>query len=109
MSYIAWLFFLDGLPIAAYAVYKRRGETTVFLRRQWRHCLLGGGAAMFAYGLVIYAMSLGAMAMVAALRETSVVMAALIGWLVLGETSGNKRILAAILVAVGVGIMNAAT
>jgi len=109
ISYIAWLFFLDGIPISAYAIYKRRGETKVFMRLQWKYCLLGGGAAMFAYGIVIYAMSQGAMAMVAALRETSVVMAALIGWLILGEASGGKRVLAAILVAIGVGIMNATT
>lgn len=108
-AYIAWLFFIDGLPISFYAIYKRRGTTTIFLRLQWKRCLLGGAAAMFAYGLVIYAMSLGAMALVAALRETSVIMATLIGSLVLGEALGRKRIIAAILVVVGVSIMNTAT
>lgn len=54
------------------------------------------------YGLAIFALSLGAMAHVSALRETSVVIAALIGTLVLKEPFGRIRIAAALLVAAGV-------
>ncbi|MFC1666063.1 EamA family transporter [Pseudomonadota bacterium] len=109
LTYIAWLFFIDGIPISIYAMYRRGAATTVFLRLQWKRCLLGGASAMLAYGIVIYAMSLGTMALVAALRETSVIMAAIIGSLVLKEALGNRRMVAAILVAVGVCTMNLAT
>jgi drug/metabolite transporter (DMT)-like permease len=61
-----------------------------------------------AYSLVIWAMSLGPMASVSALRETSVIFAAFIGAFVLKERVGVLRILAAILVASGIVLMHAA-
>ncbi len=59
-----------------------------------------------AYGLVIWALSLGAMACVSALRETSVIFAVLIGWTLLGEPFGRRRAAAAILVGFGIAIMH---
>jgi drug/metabolite transporter (DMT)-like permease len=61
-----------------------------------------------AYALVIWAMSLGAMASVSALRETSVIFAAFIGAAVLKEPVGARRIAAAILVALGIVLMRIA-
>ena len=57
---------------------------------------------MGSYGLSIWALSLAAMAHVSAMRETSVIIAALIGTQLLGEFFGKRRILAAIAVAIGV-------
>ncbi|MCH6582050.1 MAG: EamA family transporter [Proteobacteria bacterium] len=68
---------------------------------------LGGMLALSAYGLVIWALSLGAMAPIAALRETSVIIAALIGALFLGEPFGRRRVLAATGVAIGVIMLTA--
>ncbi len=65
-----------------------------------------GVFAMSAYGLVIYAMSLGAMGMVSALRETSVIMAAVIGVLFLKERVTVVRIVAIVLVVMGVLLMH---
>ena len=68
---------------------------------------MGGGlASTGAYGLVIYAMNSNPMAMVSALRETSVLMAALIGTLALKEGFGKNRVGAAVLVTGGILIMN---
>ena len=61
---------------------------------------------MVAYGLVLWAQTRGALAAVAALRETSVVIAAAIGALLLGERFGRLRVLAAALVAVGISLLN---
>ncbi len=55
-----------------------------------------------------WALSLGAMAYVSALRETSVVFAVLIGWILLGEPFGRRRVAAAILVGLGIAIMQIA-
>ena len=55
-----------------------------------------------AYGLVVWAMSFGAVAHVAALRETSVIFGALIGVLLLGEPFGRRRVTASALIAAGV-------
>jgi drug/metabolite transporter (DMT)-like permease len=62
-----------------------------------------GGILMFAgYAVVIYAMTLAPMARIAALRETSVVFAALIGAVFLKEPVARLRIVAAVIVAAGV-------
>jgi len=59
-----------------------------------------------AYGTVIWAMSVTAMAAVSTLRETSVIFAAIIGAVLLGERFGSRRIAAAVLVACGVIVLN---
>ncbi|MDH3694884.1 MAG: DMT family transporter [Gammaproteobacteria bacterium] len=108
LSYIAWLFFLEGFPITLYTWRRRRGIILKFVKANWLPCIAGGLAATSAYGIVIYVMSQGAMGAVAALRETSVIMAALMGTYLLGEKSGGNRILAACIVATGVVLMQLA-
>lgn len=102
LAYIVWLFALDGLPIALFAVYMRRRILLGTLRQSWRPGVLGGTLALGAYGMVIWAMSLTPMTYVSALRETSVIIAALIGTRLLKEPFGSRRIAAASLVASGV-------
>ena len=58
------------------------------------------------YGIAIWAMSVGALAHVAALRETSVLFAAVMGTALLGEGFGRRRIAAAVLVVAGLLLMN---
>ena len=58
--------------------------------------------------MAIWALSLGAMAHVSALRETSVIIAALIGTIVLGESFGRGRIISAVVVVIGVVTINLA-
>lgn len=101
-SYIGWLFILSAPPLAFIALIRRRGEALVFVRRNWRTPVLGGVLNMGSYGLSIWALSLGAMAHVSALRETSVIIAAIIGTRLLGEPLGLHRILAAATVAAGI-------
>jgi len=107
-SYIAWLFFMEGWPVTLYTLKRRRGKILEFVKSKWLHCIIGGLAASSAYGIVIYVMSQGAMGAVAALRETSVIMAALMGTYLLGEKSGGNRIVAACIVASGVVLMQLA-
>ncbi len=108
LSYICWLSFIDGWPIALYTAYIRRRGLVTYFRNHWRYCVAGGASSMTAYGLVIYAMSLGAMGLVSALRETSVIMAAFIGVVYLRERLTRTRLLAAVLVTCGVGLMHIA-
>lgn len=102
LSYILWLFVFEALPIGTWLMLTRRREWLGFVARNRAQVLAGGLASSFAYGLVIYAMALGPMALVSSLRETSVIFAALIGTLLLKEPFGRQRILAATLVALGV-------
>ena len=102
LSYILWLFVFEALPIGAWLVITQRQRWFTWLGQNRAQVLGGGLASSAAYGLVIYAMSIGAMALVSSLRETSVIFAALIGTLLLKEPFGRQRIIAACLVAVGV-------
>lgn len=101
-AYIGWLFILSPLPIASIAIIRRRGEAIVYIRNNWKLAVLAGGLNLGSYGLSIWALSLAAMAHVSAMRETSVIIAALIGTQLLGESFGKRRILAAMVVATGV-------
>ena len=84
------------------ALARRRSQAFVFLRTNWRLPVLGGGLNLGAYGLAIWALTLGAMAHVSAIRETSVIIAALIGSRLLREPFGRQRVLAATVVTCGV-------
>ena len=101
-GYIAWLFALEAIPFAllvAWIIYRNPHAA----KRKHIMTGIGGGVmAFFAYGLVIWAMSLSHLTYVSALRETSVILAAWIGSRLLGEPFGKHRIFAASLVAIGV-------
>ena len=105
-GYIAWLFLIDGLPLAVFAAARRGRELTFILAREWRKSLFGGALSILAYGLVIWAMSRGPMAQVSAIRETSVIFATIIGVFILKESFGPRRLVASVLVAAGLIVLN---
>ncbi len=107
-GFIGWLFILSPLPIAVIAVVRRGYGVFGFLRTRWKPAVLAGCLNLGSYGLAIWALSLGAMAHVSALRETSVIIAALIGTFVLGESFGRGRIISAVVVVIGVVTINLA-
>jgi len=105
VSYVAWLAILDGLPmLLAAAVLRRAAFARHLTARAWKSAV-GGALQLTAYGLVVWALSVAPMAAVSALRETSVVFAAIIGVKLLGEPLGRRRIAAAALVAAGVAMI----
>ncbi|MCE5282290.1 MAG: EamA family transporter [Deltaproteobacteria bacterium] len=103
-GYIAWLFLFE-FPVVLFAMARRRGRFAAFFRYGWRQALGTGLSSLVAYGLVIYAVAFAPMAAVSALRESSVIIAALIGTLVLRERHGLQRIAAAVMVASGVALI----
>jgi len=105
LAYIVWLMILDGFPIVGFTLWARRGTLTATFARNWTRGCANGVLQFAAYALVIWAMSLGTMAAVSALRETSVIFAAAIGALVLKERFGARRIAAVALVATGIVLM----
>ncbi len=102
LGYTAMMSIFSGVPLMAAAFFMRGGETIDFLRREWKAGIIGGVMMFTAYAIVIYALTLSQMAQVAALRETSVIFAAVIGTLILKEPLGVKRIFAATVVAGGI-------
>jgi drug/metabolite transporter (DMT)-like permease len=101
-GYIVWLHLLDGFVFGAVVLWLRRARLRADIRRGLGPAALGGMLSMAAYGMVIWAMATTPMALVSALRETSVILAAAIGTGLMGEPFGRRRIASAALVAMGV-------
>jgi drug/metabolite transporter (DMT)-like permease len=106
LGYIAWLNLLEGPWVFLVATLRRGRATLVYLRHFWWRGAAGGTIATIGYGIAIWALSLGAMAHVTALRETSSLFGALIGAFVLKESFGKRRIAAAAVMVAGLLIMN---
>ena len=101
LSYIVWLFIIEAIAIIAIFA-PRRDRLRMLTRRQIWTGIIGGVMASIAYGLVLIAKTHAPIAMVSALRETSVVFASLIGLIVFGEGPARPRLMAAIIVASGI-------
>jgi drug/metabolite transporter (DMT)-like permease len=101
-AYMGWMFLLQGPAIPVLAVLRRRGRLLVALRGSALRGLTGGTISLVAYGIVLWAQTSGALAPIAALRESSIVFGALIGAVFLGERLGHRRAGAAVVVVLGV-------
>ncbi len=102
MAYTAPLNIAPFVPVAVVVLAWRRREAVRLGVEDWRAGLLGGTLMVLAYGIVILAMTRAPIASVAALRETSVVIAAVLGTRLLEEPFGTRRIVAAGVVMAGV-------
>ena len=100
-AYIAWIFFLE-FPITLGVLLYRGGPLTALPRRALMVSFCGGVLSVLAYGLVLYAKTMAPLAAVSAVRESSVIIAALIGVVAFGERPWGRRLVAAAVVVVGV-------
>src|SRR2546430_1066783 len=100
-AYAAWLFLLDGIPLP-FIFLGLRGRGALWASAaETAKAAAGGVISLVAYGVVIWAVTLGPMGPVSALRETSVVFAALIGRYFLSETLTVRRLGACAVIALG--------
>ena len=106
VAYIGWLAVIEGPWLLVLAIFLRPGTVWAHVRKTWTRGVIGGVIANLGYGIAIYALVLGPMAHVAALRETSVLFGALIGTLLLGEPFGGRRVAAAVVIVTGLVLMN---
>ena len=104
-SYSVWLFFFDGFPYVLIIAWLRRGELLPYARRNWHRGLAGGAFSIAAYGIALWAMTRAPIAAVAALRETSVIFAAILGTWLLKEPFGRARLAGAVSVVLGIGFL----
>ncbi|WP_428515649.1 EamA family transporter [Roseovarius sp.] len=105
-TFLAWFFMIDGLTFPVLAYRRWRGmadapEPGPLLLRGFA----GGVIAFFSFGSIMMATRLDKVGEAAVLRETSTVFAALIGWLILKETVGPRRIALMALIAAGAVIV----
>ena len=101
-GYVLWLFVLDALPFPLMVLLLKKRQVLDYASRHWARGLLGGVLSAGAYGVALWAMTRAPVAAVAALRETSVIFAALIGAWLLKEGHIARRIAGAVTVAAGV-------
>ncbi|MDC0602672.1 DMT family transporter [Aliiglaciecola sp.] len=104
LVYVAWLEAMSGLLFASFVLLMHYRQLDI-KNISWpvaRIDMLSGVMATGGFAVALWAMTKIPIAAVAALRETSVVFAALIGWLILGESYGKGRVMAAVLVFLGV-------
>jgi drug/metabolite transporter (DMT)-like permease len=100
-AYTLWLFFLNAWGLLAIAWWQRGSSVMTHFQRRWAPALAGSVLTLGSYGIVLWAMTVASIPAVAALRETSVIFAALFGSILLKERMGRWRIAGAVLVALG--------
>lgn len=93
-SYAAWMLGLEGLPMIAFVLLQRGPRAIRQMRRVWLPATVTGVLSLIAYWAVIWAMAHAPIALVAALRETSVVIAVWLGVVFLKERLSLSRLVA---------------
>lgn len=104
-GYVGWLIMLEGGAMAAAAIIIRRRSLIDQVRPIWLPGLAGGGISLLAYGLVLWAQTRGPLATISALRETSIIVGALIETIAFHERFGRTRIAASVLVVIGIVLL----
>lgn len=99
VSYALWLAAIDAAAFTAQMLW--RGGLSWLRGASWAAAIGGGSLSLAAYAIALYAVTQGAVGVVAALRETSVVFAALLGRLLFREPFGGRRLVASLAVAAG--------
>jgi phosphonate utilization associated putative membrane protein len=106
LRYVMILFVLDGVPYPLLVWLRRnagqRQRMLAYARGRWPVAALGGAASIGSYAIALWAMTRAPVASVAALRETSVLFAALLGTLLLKERFGLQRAIGTAVIVAGV-------
>ncbi|MDM0013357.1 EamA family transporter [Variovorax sp. J22P168] len=105
LAYVAALFLFDGLPYLLLVLWRRPGRrraALAYMAGRWPVALIGCVASLASYGIALWAMTRAPVAVVAALRETSVLFAAVIGTVLLREPFGWQRGAGTLLIVAGV-------
>jgi len=104
-GYTLWMFVGDAVGMTGFALATRGRGVLRRLLPAWRSGLMAGGLSLGSYWIAIWAFTLAPLALVAALRETSVLFAMLIGVFLLGERANPWRWVSAALILSGVALM----
>lgn len=108
VAYTLWLNLLSGAPLLVWVLAARWRSFLPYARANLGVGVIGGAGTLTSYGLALWAMTHAPVAVIAALRETSVLFATVIAVVVLKERLSPARITAAGLIAVGAIILRLA-
>ncbi len=107
-AYTLYVFLLTGIPLLLWAFLRDREALAAYVKRYWLLGVAGAVGTTASYGLALWAMTLAPVAVIAALRETAILFATVIAWLLLKEHLGTRRIVAACIIAGGAAILRLA-
>lgn len=103
--FLGWTFALDGMIFAGSVAVLRGPRIFQINSRAWVMGAMAGVASLASYGVAVWAMTRAPIAMVGALRESSILFAMLIGWLMFHEPMSRDKAVAGGLILMGVALM----
>lgn len=106
LSYFICLFVFDAIGMALLALYWRGPGILAAMAPHWKAGVAAALLSIGNFGTVLWVMTFNPIGPVAAVRETSIVMAAAIGAAFLGEAFGARRIFAACVILAGIALLN---
>lgn len=101
ISYACWIFVLNIFPLNFYALAKNGMDYVRYFKKRGGVGIAGGLCGLASYGVAIWAMTMAPIALVAALRETSVIFGMIMAAIFLGEKLTPLRVLAILIVLAG--------
>jgi drug/metabolite transporter (DMT)-like permease len=104
-SYIFWLLLLNGIPLLLVSIFSKEKLLSNLNTKIISRGILAGILAILSYGIVIWSMKFIEIAYVSSIRETSIVIATLIGFFILGEKHAKRRIAPSLFVLGGIIIL----
>jgi drug/metabolite transporter (DMT)-like permease len=102
VAYVGWLFALDAAFFTPLVFLIRGRRALAASGRSWLAGSAAAAASYGAYAIAVWAMTEAPIALVAALRETSILFAVLIGWVLFGDKMGRAKGVAALMIVSGV-------
>ena len=105
VGFYGWLSLINAFFYAVIIRALRPGTLSAVVKLNWRLLIAGGGASFLAYALVTYSFTKAPIAIVTALRETSIIFALLLGVFVLKERVDLNKVIATMLTILGVVIL----
>lgn len=105
VSYVLWAFLFNAIPVVSWGIWTYRGQLLPHIKQRGHLTIIGGAGTLGSYGLALWAMTMAPVAMVAALRETSILFGVMLSLILLREQISAKRLLGAVLIVGGTMMM----
>ena len=104
-SYLFWLLLLNGIPLLLVSIFSKEKLLSNLNTKIIIWGIPAGMLAIFSYGIVVWSMQYLEIAYVSSIRETSIILATIMGFIILKEKKARGRMLPAVLVVIGITIV----
>lgn len=101
IAYTLWIFLLAGLSILIWALINHYEKLKNYTQNNWHLGMIGSMGTIASYALALWDMTIAPIAIIAALRESSILFATLISLFVLKEKISRTRILSSVIIVIG--------